>query len=65
MINKLAIIDNESILKDNDVFYCDNIDSKSIPEGLNKNFEVLLIGRKSKVKRKLTNKQNSKKKLRK
>ena len=51
MINKLVIISNESIFKDDNIFYCDNIDMKSIPEGLKKNFEVLLIGRKSKVKR--------------
>ena len=51
MINKLVIISNESIFKDNNIFYCDNIDMKSIPEGLKKKFEVLLIGRKSKVKR--------------
>jgi len=51
MINKLVIISNESIFKNNDVFYCDNIDIKSISEGLNKNFEISILGRKSKIKR--------------
>ena len=51
MTNKLVIISNESIFKNNDVFYCDNIDMKSIPEGLSENFEVSIIGRESKIKR--------------
>ena len=51
MIDRLVIISNESISKNDNGFYCDNIDSKSIPEGLNKNFDVLLIGKKSKTKR--------------
>ena len=51
MTNKLVIISNESIFKNNDVFYCDNIDIKSISEGLNKNFEISIIGRKSQVER--------------
>ena len=33
-----------------DKFYCDNIDLKSTPEGLNKKFEVNLFARKSKKK---------------
>jgi hypothetical protein len=32
-------------------FYCDNIDLKSTPEGLNKKFEVNLFARKSIKKR--------------
>ena len=31
-------------------FFCDNIDLKTTPEGLNKKFEVNLFGRKSKKK---------------
>ena len=51
MSDKLTIISNESISADKGIFYCDNIELKSIPEGLSKNYEVLNIGRKSKVKR--------------
>ena len=51
MISKLVIISNESIFKNGDGFYCDNIDSKSIPEGLNKNFDVLVIGKKFAMKK--------------
>ena len=43
MINKLVIISNESIFKNNDVLYCDNIDIKSISEGLSENFEISII----------------------
>ena len=43
----LVIINNESISKNEKGFYCDNIDMKSIPEGLNENFEVKLILRKT------------------
>ena len=41
MPKKLIIIDNESIFTKDNIFYCDNIEAKSISEGLNKNFEVL------------------------
>jgi glycosyltransferase involved in cell wall biosynthesis len=51
MANILTIISNESIFIDKEIFYCDNIDLKSIPEGLSENYEVINIGRKSKVKR--------------
>ena len=51
MSNKLVIVSNESIFEDNEVFYCDNIDMKSIPEGLSKNRKVSLIARKSNIKR--------------
>ena len=47
MINRLTIISNENIFQNNNVFFCDNVDMKSIPEGLSKNFETLLISRKS------------------
>ena len=55
MKNKLFIITNESIFpnKNKDCF-CDNIDLKSIPEGLNEFFVVEIIGR-------LSRKQRSKK----
>ena len=49
--NKLFIISNEKIFKENENFYCDNIDIKSIPEELDKKFDVTLIGRKSKERR--------------
>ena len=37
------------IFAKNNNFYCDNVDLKSIPEGLSKNYEVLMISRKSKI----------------
>ena len=45
-MQKLLIITNEKIYENNNSYYCDNIDLKSTPEGLNKNFEVNLIARK-------------------
>ena len=48
MKKKLFIFSNESIFFQGDKFFCDNIDLKSTPEGLNKKFEVNLLGRKSK-----------------
>ena len=50
-MKKLFIISNESISLQGGKFYCDNIDLKSTPEGLNKKFEVNLLARKSKKKR--------------
>ena len=47
-MEKLFIITNESIFNFKGEFFCDNIDLKSTPEGLNNNFEVSIIGRKSK-----------------
>ena len=47
-MEKLFIISNESIFNYEGNFFCDNIDLKSTPEGLTNNFEVNLIGRKSK-----------------
>ena len=41
----LVIINNEKIIKNIDSFYCDNVDIKSIPEDLSKNFNVSLITR--------------------
>ena len=51
MKKKLFIFTNESIFLQNEKFFCDNIDLKSSPEGLNKKFEVNLFGRKSSKKR--------------
>ena len=50
-MQKLFIISNEKIYENNNNFFCDNIDLKSTPEGLKKNFEVSLIAKKSKKKR--------------
>ena len=47
----LAIITNEKTFKNKDGFFCDNIDMKSIPEGLNNSFNVELFVRKSKKER--------------
>jgi glycosyltransferase involved in cell wall biosynthesis len=44
----LVIINNEKITKDENNFYCENIDIKSISEDLNENFNVTLIARESK-----------------
>ena len=51
MKKKLFIFSNESIYSHDEKFFCDNIDLKSTPEGLNKKFEVNLLGRKSSKKR--------------
>ena len=51
MKKKLFIISNESIFIEEKKFYCDNLDLKSTPEGLNRKFEVNLFGRKSIKKR--------------
>ena len=51
MKKKLFIFTNESIFFQDGKFFCDNIDLKSSPEGLNKKFEVNLFGRKSSKKR--------------
>ena len=48
---KLIIISNEKVSENEDGFYCDNIDMKSIPEGLIKNLEVFFIARKSHIKK--------------
>jgi glycosyltransferase involved in cell wall biosynthesis len=47
-MKKLFIISNESIFNYEESFFCDNIDLKSTPEGLDNEFHVNLIGRKSK-----------------
>ncbi len=51
MKKKIFIFSNESISLDDGRYYCDNLDLKSTPEGLNKKFEVNLLGRKSYKKR--------------
>ena len=49
-MHKLFIISNESVYEEDGTYYCDNIDIKSTPEGLDKNFQVNLLARKSKKK---------------
>ena len=43
----LVIINNEKIFKENDSFYCDNLDLKILPEELNEYYKVQYIARKS------------------
>ena len=50
-MKKLFIISNESVFEKEKKFYCDNIDLKSSPEGLNEEFEVNLLARKSSIRR--------------
>ena len=45
---KIVIINNERVSERDNNFFCENIDMKSIPEGLDKNFDVTIIIRKSK-----------------
>ena len=51
MKNKICILSYESIYFDGNSFFCDNIDMKSIPEGLSLNNEIKLIARNSEKKR--------------
>ena len=51
MEKELVIINKEKVYKKDSDFYCDNLDMKSIPEGLSKNIKVSIIAIKSKVKR--------------
>jgi glycosyltransferase involved in cell wall biosynthesis len=51
MKKKIFIFSNEAISSQVGKFYCDNIELKSTPEGLNKKFEVNLFARKSHKKR--------------
>ncbi len=51
MKKKLFIFSNESISSQEGKLYCDNLDLKTTPEGLNKIFDVNLFARKSKKKR--------------
>ena len=45
--NKLCIISNEKISNSANNFFCDNLDMKSTPEGLNTNFDVHILARNS------------------
>ena len=47
---KIVLINNEKVSINEGKFYCENIDMKSIPEGLKENFEISSIFRKSKNK---------------
>ena len=47
-MKKLFIISNESVFNYEGNFFCDNIDLKSTPEGLNRKFQVNIICRSSK-----------------
>jgi len=47
----LVIINNEKVHQKGNSFFCDNIDMKSVPEGLEQTFEVQFIGRKTKINR--------------
>tara|TARA_B100000941_G_C28478142_1_gene540514 strand:+ start:541 stop:1566 length:1026 start_codon:yes stop_codon:yes gene_type:complete len=47
MQNKLFIISNEKIFGSDGNFFCDNLDMKSTPEGLKKNFDIHILGRNS------------------
>ena len=47
MENQLVIINNEKVCSKDNCFYCDNVDMKSLPEGLNNDFKVSMIVRKS------------------
>lgn len=49
MRKKLYVITNEKIFSDNKNFFCDNLDIKSTPEGLNRFFDVKLFARKTKI----------------
>ena len=45
--NKLCIISNEKISNSANNFFCDNLDMKSTPEGLNTNFDIHILARNS------------------
>ena len=51
MAKELVIICKEKIYKENHNFYCDNVDMKSIPEGISNSTKVSVIAIKSKIKR--------------
>ena len=46
---KVFIISNESVSENLNNYFCDNLDLKSIPEGLSRLFNITLIARKSKI----------------
>ena len=47
----LVLVNNEKIFSKENKFFCDNIDMKSIPEELGKNFKIETIARTSKINR--------------
>jgi len=49
--NSLVIVSNEKIFRDKEIFFCDNIEMKSLPEGLNNFHNLTYIARTSKAKR--------------
>ena len=49
--NSLVIISNEKIFQQNEIFFCDNIEMKSLPEGLGNFHQITYIARTSKIKR--------------
>ena len=51
MEQRLCIITNEQLHESNGSFFCDNIDLKSIPEGLKEFADIKIIGRKSRKNR--------------
>lgn len=50
MTSSLVIINNEKVFKENGSFYCDNLDLKVLPEGLNDYHHVRYIVRSSNIK---------------
>ena len=46
-MDKVYIFTNESISKRDESYNCDNLDIKSISEGLKESFEINLIARES------------------
>ena len=53
MKNDILIISNEAIHKSDNIYNCENLDLKSIPEALNVKNNVRLLGRTSKLKKNL------------
>ena len=49
--NSLVIISNERIFRQKENFFCDNIEMKSLPEGLGNFHQITYIARKSSIKR--------------
>ena len=54
MLDHLVILNNEKIFEENDNFYCDNLDQKTLSEGLNNYYQVQYIARSSKKKGRLS-----------
>ena len=46
----LAIVSNEKTTQKEEIFFCDNIDMKSIPEGLKESYEINLLSEIQKLK---------------